>query len=131
MPKEKSNVWLLRIIIFLGLVSGSLIGFAIYKETYKKIQVEKEIQALKDEADKIKRDNVDLTDKLSYLESKDFQEKEAKDKLNLQTEGENLVIIKPSLGKPLENSGPSEPEKAEIIIKKSNVQKWWEYFFKY
>ena len=131
MFEDKNNVWLLRIIIILAVPAVLFVAFAIYRETNKKIQVEKEIEALKEEAERIKKDNTELSDKLSYLGSRDFQEKEAKDKLNLQTPSENLVIIKPSLTKPQESEETKEPEKVEVTIKKSNIQKWWEYFFKY
>jgi len=106
--------------------------FALSKETYRKKQVEKEIEALRQEAEKIRRDNLIIGDKVSYLESKDYLEKEAKDKLNMQGPDENVVVIKPSLVKKEEVSDiVRDPERPiENQDKFGNAKKWYDYFFK-
>lgn len=115
----------------IGIIILALIILAVTRETNKKNQVQLEIDKLREEAKKIEKDNLELTDKLAYFESPDFQEKEAKDKLNLQNPKENVVIIKPSLTKETENIPNNQPDKIEVKIKMSNLQKWWDYFFKY
>jgi len=132
MSEKKGGSWLVRIIFFLGVVVLTFTIFALSKETYRKKQVEKEIEALRQEAEKIRRDNLIIGDKVSYLESKDYLEKEAKDKLNMQGPDENVVVIKPSLVKKEEVSDiVRDPERPiENQDKFGNAKKWYDYFFK-
>lgn len=130
---KKENSWLIRIIILLGIVALVFIVLAISKESYRKQQIQKEISDLQEEAKKIQGDNSRLADKLTYLEGRDYQEKEIRDKLNLQNPDENVVIVKPSptgkIGAPTKVAG--EASSQELVVKMSNPDKWWNYFFKY
>ena len=129
----KGNSWLIRVIILLGFVALVFIVLAISKETSRKQQIQKEISDLQMEAKRIQGDNSRLADKLTYLEGRDYQEKEIRDKLNLQNPDENVVIIKPSptgkIGAPVKVAGESNNQ--ELVVKVSNPDKWWNYFFKY
>jgi cell division protein FtsB len=127
---EKESSWLLKFIIVLGLILLGLIIFAITKETYRKQQVQKEIDELKQEAAKIDKQNAELSDKISYFESKDYQEKVAKDKLNLQDPGENVVIVKPNSSIVPSTQEITQTNEKKLVVKTSNIQKWWDYFFK-
>lgn len=123
--------WIIRILVFLGLIVLSFAAYSVSKVVSRKNQVEKEISALKEEAEKISRENGDLKDKLSYFESRDFQEKEVRDKLSLQAPDENLVVVKPGpSGEKQENlvSDVAENNSSENI---PIYKKWWDYFFKY
>ncbi len=127
---ERKNSWLIKMIIFLGFVAAVFIVLAISKETYRKKQIQKEINELQNEADKIQGDNLRLADKIAYLEGRDYQEKEIRDKLNLQKPDETVVIIKPSLTKKTAESKPDATDQT-LVIKASSPQKWWDFFFKY
>ena len=127
---RKASLWiklsLVGVFVILVLVSS-----AIAKQTYKKNQIQKEITKLQEKAAELNRENLEIRDKISYLESREYQEKEAKDKLNLQNPGENIVIIKPSVVK-----DEKPPQESRIVVAKepakiSNPIKWWNYFFKY
>ncbi len=114
------------------LVIISFITFAITKESSRRKQIQNEISALQKEAEKISGENTDIRDKIAYLQSKDYQEREARDKLNLQNPDETLVVIKPNTVKEAvvpkeEASKPPEslPDPAPNYIK------WWNYFFQY
>lgn len=132
MPKNpgKKIPLILKIIIIPALIAIALISIALARETYKKNQIQKEIESLQEKAKQIDKENINIQEKISYLESKDYQEKEAKYKLNLQKPGENVVVIKPSIAK----EAPSE-EKPDKNVgteedKSINPIKWWRYFFK-
>jgi cell division protein FtsB len=127
---DKGNSWLIRIIIFLGCVAGVFIFLAISKETYRKRQVQAEITKLEEEAKRIQGDNMRLSDKIAYLEGRDYQEKEIRDKLNLQDPAENVVVIDSGLT-PKKINTETVVANQELLIKNSNPQKWWDYFFKY
>jgi len=128
--KEKTTSIVSKIIIILVIVVIVFILIALAKETYKKNQIQEEIKSLQEKARQIDKDNAEIQDKISYLESKDYQEKEAKDKFNLQNPNENVVVIKPSIVK---EEAPEEKKSEDIIIdekKTINPVKWWRYFFK-
>lgn len=127
---DKGNSWLIKIIIFLGCVAVVFIFLAISRETYRKRQVQSEISKLQEEAKRIQGDNMRLSDKIAYLEGRDYQEKEIRDKLNLQDPKENVVIIDPGMAPKKIDSAPVVSGQ-ELLIKQSNPQKWWDYFFKY
>ena len=116
-------------IIFLALVILGLFGYSTSKEIARKKEVEKEIAALQAQADNIKKENMALSERISYLGSKDYQETQAKDKLNLQSPGENVVIITP--GSSTQNSATESnaPKEDAGSISEPNYQKWWKYFF--
>lgn len=129
--EKKKKSWFFRFVLFLGLIVLGFISWSITRETIRNRQVQKEIDQLREEAKKIERENTELSEKISYFESKDFQEKEAKDKLNLQSPNENVVVIKPDLTKGDAASVPAQAEEKKLVVKISNIQKWWDYFFKY
>ena len=128
---KKSGVFS-SILIFIVLVAAGAVSYKAFKEAKRSQQIEKEIEKLRQEAEKIRRDNLIIGDKVSYLESKDYLEKEAKDKLNMQSPDENVVVIKPSLVKKEEVPdivrNPERP--IENQDKFGNAKKWYDYFFK-
>lgn len=69
--------------------------------------------------DKTKEDKF-LTEKLQYVKSNEFVEKEAREKLGLVKEGEHIVIAPP----PPQNTLKDGQKDA-----KENWKKWWELFF--
>ncbi len=129
-PKKKS------ILVKIGLVAGTvvlvLIIISIAKEIYQKNQIQKQIDELQQEAEKINKNNSSLQDKIAYLGSQDYQEKEAKDTLDLQSPGENVVVVQPSAAKEsLDNNPEAVPNiPAPQAAETSNPVKWWNYFFK-
>jgi len=117
-------------IIFLALVILALFGYSLSKETAKKKAIEKDIAALQAQEENIKKENMALSERISYLSSKDYQEIQAKDKLNLQSPGENVVIIAPRNSG---QSGVSQAMKNETVgesASEPNFKKWLAYLFK-
>lgn len=103
--------------------------FATTKVVYRERKIEKEIEAMMQEANRIKNENKMLQDKIEYFQTPEFQEKMAKEKLNMQKTDENVAIIKPSPSFAEEEDLPQEPQQAEMEL--PNYIKWWNYFFKY
>jgi cell division protein FtsB len=130
---RKGASWFLRLASLSLLILVAFSSFALFEEIYKKRQVDGEIKKLEDEARRIEKENSQIKDKIAYLESRDFQEKEARDKLNLQGEGESLLVVKPSLAKENSQGNGSRSnnfDQAPASVR-SNYEKWWDYFFKY
>jgi cell division protein FtsB len=129
--KNKKFSVVTKIIVFLGTIALVFISVAIYKETAKKRQIQNQINQLQQEAEKISRENTLTQDKIAYLESKDYQEREAKDKLNLQSPDENVVVVKPTIAKEEKVEEKVSPMIPLLPEKISCATKWWNYFFKY
>lgn len=131
--KFKLSSFLIKIFLLLVFVALIFVCISIFKETYRKNQVKKEIAALQEEAQRINKDNAEIKEKIAYLESPEYQIKEAKDKLGLQNPEENVIVVKPNIEKePMEDL--SENKNSENIPKIEEIPnhiKWWNYFFKY
>ena len=120
-----------KIILVLGVVIFVFVAIAIYKETSKKNQIQSEIQKLKDEAEKIGKDNSNIQEKIAYFQSQDYMEKEAKDKLNLKSPDEQVVVVKPTIMKEAQAPEQKDPVAPPQVVVVANHLKWWNYFFKY
>ena len=74
----------------------------------------------------------ELDQLISYVGSQDFLEKEAKDKLNLKKEGENVAMINESaLGQEaVGGSATTTPAQNPVAPKDENkLIRWWKFFF--
>jgi len=121
-----------KIGLFVGIVILAFGGTAIYRETVNKKQIQSEINRLKEEADRMSKKNSAIQDKIAYFQSRDYMEMEAKDKLNLKSSDEQVIIVKPSMAVkevPVVPAMPTERPIAKVVI--ANHLKWWNYFFKY
>jgi len=121
----------LRIGIVLILAFVLLAIHASYKQFTRNERILREVDILRQEADKIRRENETLGEKVQYFSSDNFRELEAKEKLGMKKVGEEVVIIK------------SRPEATEEVVEKEkiderlsdqknlpNYQKWWNIFFR-
>ena len=99
----------------------------------RKHQVNQEIQMVKEEIEQLERRNNELSALVEYLDTESFKEIQARQSLNLQKEGETAVAIKEAHKVPdteAENSNKALEAEKEAQSKKSNIVKWWEYFFR-
>lgn len=116
----------LLLIIWLGIVS--------VKAFYRKYQLDQEISVLKVEINKLGNKDSELSQLIKYFENQDFLEKEAKEKLNLKREGENVVMVpEAAISQNLSladepTAGASEQALAESKTE-NNLIKWWKYLF--
>lgn len=110
---------------------AGLIGWVASKEAYRNKKIEQEIEALKQEAEKIRKENGALEEKIAYFETSEFQERVAKEKLNLQKPDEQVVVVKPGVKSEETESTQEIAQIDEMEQKTPNYQKWWNLFFKY
>jgi cell division protein FtsB len=124
---------------FLFLVSFILIALTISlgRESYRKYQLNKEIESLRTDIEQLEGRNRQLANLMRYFEDESYLEKEARLKLNLKKPGEKVVILS-SVSDGLEESEKKKSQeqvnenKDELIGKAeetANYWKWWEYFF--
>lgn len=128
----KRKIWA-RLVIVAVIV---LIGWAVFvssKQIKRNHRIQEEVAALEAEAQKIRRENETLSERISYLSSSDFREQEAKEKLGLKKTEEMLAVIKLSPEYKKEDDVKSEINKnvSENYIKSDmpNYKKWWKMFF--
>ncbi|MDP2736264.1 MAG: septum formation initiator family protein [bacterium] len=126
-----------KFLTLLGLVVIILIGFPFVKNTLKQYRINKEISELKKEIFDLQNKNVDLKNFVSYLESDQFAEEQARLNLGLKKPGEELTVIKTAAGDTLASTSSGATifnipgyEKTGPDIKASNPRKWLNYFFK-
>jgi len=115
----------------IGIVIAGWISYCAVKENKRSRQIENEIETLRQEAEKLRQNNQNMSEKIGYFDTPEFQEKIAKEKLNLQKENENVAIIKPSPTLRISESEEKTAKEEDYLPEKPNYEKWWDYFFKY
>ncbi|MEK7558010.1 MAG: septum formation initiator family protein [Patescibacteria group bacterium] len=123
---------------FLGLIVIVLISFPLAKNISNRYKVNHEIKELEKEIANLENKNSNFKDLVSYLESNQFVEEQARLKLGLKKEGEDVVVIKNGLDNKIENNLTATSssifnipglDKANLVNSISNLQKWLKYFF--
>lgn len=110
--------------IFIGILLAILILsiLKVGKELARRHQINKEIRYLNQQLDEAQLNRDKLQDLISYLESDQYIEEQARSQLNLSKPGEKRVDL--SL----------EPENLALQVdandNRSNLRKWFDYFFK-
>lgn len=112
--KSRLATWILGAILIFAMVAAA-------KILIQKYAVDKEIAKLQAQMEKIKKDNDQLSYLIQYFNTPDYQDKAAREKLNLKKDGEYVVGL-PQNADSADSSQTSE-EKA------SNFAGWFNYFF--
>ncbi len=114
---------------FLGALSIFLL-IPTAREYNRSKKIDKEIQALQEEAERINDSNVYLKKRIEYLKSDDYKRKVAKDRLNLRELGEKVVYIQPIISDKAEEktqkNNYSNNQKGENA---NNFIKWYNFLF--
>lgn len=125
-----------KFLTLLGLAAIILISFPFAKNTLKQYRINKEISELKKDISDLQNKNVDLKNFVSYLESDQFAEEQARLNLGLKKPGEELMVIKTAAGDASAGTSSGATifnipgyEKIRPEIKQSNPRKWLNYFF--
>lgn len=114
-----------------GVLVFSFVSWAVYvssKQLARNQRIEAEVSLLKQEAEKIRRENETLTEKVRYFASNDFREQEAKEKLGMKKAGEEVVVIKSRKAEE-EQRVSQTTAPATVQLKRPNYEKWWRIFF--
>ncbi|MEY2985941.1 MAG: hypothetical protein RJB24_170 [Candidatus Parcubacteria bacterium] len=117
---------LIGVIIFLGIRI-----FNIFKIKYDR---ELEKQALIKQVERIKQDTASLESIKEYISSSAYQEREAKQRLDLKKPEEEVLMITPgSITANLSNddliSILRDPKAEKRIPAQTNPERWWAFFF--
>lgn len=97
-----------------------------YGQLRQRYSVNKEIQALKNQSDELRRTNKEMQDLIAYFNTDDYKEKSAREQMNLKKEGEFVY----SFAAQDDLNQQSQTTKQEATeAEQSNPAKWWNYFF--
>lgn len=130
MESKVKKIFTSKPFLFLLLLAVMWLALVLVKTFYKKHQLDSEIANLKKEIDKIDKKDQELSNLLNYFDNQNFLEKEAKEKLNMKKEGENVVIVSEVSGSPQPSAAPLAAASAPAQEQESgNLLKWWQYFF--
>ena len=118
------------IFFVIGIILAGIISTRAVQEAYRNRKIEKEVEALKQEAQKVQDENGTIQKKIDYYSTPQFVERVSKDKMNLQKPDENVVVV--SQGVASQTQTETQKEVAtEDNQQVSNYMKWWNFFFKY
>jgi hypothetical protein len=130
-PKKniKNGIFTLALIGVIVFLSIQILD--IYKIKYTR---ELEKQELLKQVERIKQDTVSLEKIKGYISTSAYQEREAKQKLDLKKPGEEVVMITPgSITANLSNdeliSILRDPQAEKRIPAQTNPERWWAFFF--
>lgn len=128
MTKKKFSF--VAVFFIAGIAAAIFISSNAVREAYRSKTIEKEVEGLKLEAQRIQSENKDLSERIAYFETSEFQEKVAKEKLNLQKPDETVVVVKQAVRQgEQKNNEQIIVEEDKVIV--PNYRKWWDFFFKY
>lgn len=112
-----------RFLAIVGLVFLLFIIFPLARTYTQRRLVENEINGVKKEISDFESTNQELKDMISYLESDQSLEEQARLNLNLKKPGERVIVIEPA------KNGSTTDDLNKNTTLESNFLKWWHYFF--
>lgn len=116
-----SPIWLI-----IGFIVFIFVFSAFSRIVWQKIEIQRQIDKLKNEAERLEIDNKDLTGYLDYFASESFRERELRLKLNLQKPDERVIIVSREENNSKEETSAPAGDNSQAL---SNMKKWREYFF--
>ncbi len=125
MPANKifSKEFLSSKIFFIALI---ILGLFLFNIKYKQYQQQKSIETERNnfikQARELEKNNLDLSQSLTYLNSDSFKEKIARQELNLKKKDEQVFNFSDNLNAAELSSLNSQEQN------KPNFLKWWDYF---
>ncbi len=125
-------------LVILGLIIIIFVSIRLVENLKKRYYVNKEIKELEKEIAGLENKNLNFEELLTYLESEQFIEEQARLNLGLKKEGEEVVIVQSDNNQPKEFSNKSKESQIYTTLGKkevkptsllTNPRKWWNYFF--
>jgi cell division protein FtsB len=112
--------------LVVGLAAFAVVaGGAFVRETLRARQIDREISALKGEAERLRVRNFEISALESSLSNGEFLEREARTKLGLRKEGEQVVVVRAADARA---EAEADRKAADAPAPWSNAKKWWVSF---
>lgn len=97
-------------------------SFSLLQEVQRKQAIHDDIARLEDELIKLEGENNQLQSLIDYLKTDEYAELEAKRKLGMKREGEQVILV-------TQEEDVEPIETAQFVVPTSNWQRWKLYFF--
>ena len=107
----------------LYLVFLLLIAFPLARTYTQRRLVEAEINDVKKQITTFESNNQDMKDMITYLQSDQSLEEQARLNLNLKKPGEKVIVIEQA------KDATSTDDINKTTTQENNFVKWWHYFF--
>lgn len=101
----------------------SAVAFVTVELYMQKRDVDSEVAKLTAQSTKLSTDNKQLSELIKYMDTPEYKEREAREKLNLKRPGEEVVVLPDSDSSGMVAGASQDSE--------SNPSKWFSYFFKH
>ena len=112
-----------RFLAIVGLVFLLLIAFPLARTYTQRRLVEAEINDVKKQITTFESNNQDMKDMITYLQSDQSLEEQARLNLNLKKPGEKVIVIEQA------KDATSTDDINKTTTQENNFVKWWHYFF--
>jgi len=112
--------------VMLG-VTGIIILFILFslaQEMNRRLQVQREIVSLEQEAREVEKSLIAMENLNQYFRTDAFQERMAREKLNYRAEGEKVVLITEDY-----QAAEVETQAVSERVDSSIPWRWWQIFF--
>lgn len=120
-------------------------AFNVAKEIIRRRALAAEVRKLTADISQLEKNKSELATLLDYVKTDAWVEAEARSKLNLAKDGEKLVLVpaidgsaasdtpadEPARPASLAGSADSARRQPLAIASKSNLVRWWDYFFEH
>ncbi len=116
-----------RLFLLVGVLFLVLFSSALGREVIRHYQIKRDIASLEAQVDSLENKEKDLNNMISYYESNDFLEKEARMKLNLKTKGESVLVI-PGIDEEEDKEEQNKDENKSNMEFANNISRWLGYF---
>ncbi len=127
MKKNSLSIWFFSILVMIAIAA---LAYYSWKEKKREKNINAEIESLRREAEAIRNSNRSLRERIEYFQTPEFRESVAKEKLNLQKQDEQVVIIKPSQYYESKTETETKINETESLkADEPNYIKWWKIFF--
>ncbi|MBN1779119.1 MAG: septum formation initiator family protein [Candidatus Buchananbacteria bacterium] len=123
---KPNRFWESKFFLLIGIIVVSFVGLNIYRVWSSNHAVNQEIDGLKNQIEIETQKNSDLSELIEYLNSSAYVEKKARMDLGLKKAGEKAVVVT-DLNFDFNQDVNS---KSAVNVAKTNVGKWWQYFFR-
>ncbi len=128
-----------KFLALVGLTIIILISIPLSKNISQRYKINQQVKQLQQDIANLHNKNDLLKQSITYLESDQFVEEQARLKLGLKKEGESVAVVEtqPNQGNKQNEIATTSifniPGLATVQPTKpvTNPQRWWKYFFKY
>jgi cell division protein FtsL len=125
-----AQLWRSKGFVFVLIGIVIFLGVSVTREVLRRFEIHYEIQKLEGDVARLEKRNTDLKDVIALLNSSSIQDKEARVKLGLQSQGENVVLFPDrDASNPITLPDSDAIRYIPIRDYQSNPEKWFGFFW--